>query len=158
MRRLKVRFAVLLLAAFALPSLTGCRVASGPAGFWKAYRTDLVVAKSSDQGPWGGELWIAWHAPEAGVFTFAQARAIAESHGWKMLSDQHRDATRTDSDVRTSSPRQPSFLPMSSTVGRFDSGWLREDPGTNQMSTAVGYVQVSDDGRDMYVHHFWGNG
>jgi hypothetical protein len=34
---------------------------------------------------------------------------------------------------------------------------MREDPGTNEMSTAYGYVQISSDGRQMLVYHLWGN-
>ena len=148
--------AILSLALLAFASLAGCRAARGPAGSWKTYRPNLVVAKSSEQGPWGGERWIVWRAPEAGTFTF-EARATAESHGWKLLSNDHYDPTPARiADHPTSN--EPEFLATPCTIGRFDSRWMREDPGTNEMSPAFGYVQVSDDGREMCVHHFWGNG
>ncbi len=41
---------------------------------------------------------------------------------------------------------------------RFASGWMREDPGTNEMSPAYGYVLLSKDGSSMAVYHKWGNG
>ena len=40
----------------------------------------------------------------------------------------------------------------------FDSGWIREDPGTNETSTAHGYALLSEDGRKMAIYQFWGNG
>jgi hypothetical protein len=42
-------------------------------------------------------------------------------------------------------------------VLKFNSGWMREDPGTNEMSTAYGYAVLSKDGRQLAVYHLWGN-
>jgi len=138
-----------------LGGLAGCRAAQGPAGFWTEYQHDLVATTSSDQGPWGGERSMTWRAPATGMFSFDHARAFAERHGWKLLSTSHVDIPRGSA---TPGTHEPAYLAMPSTIGQFDSGWTREDPGTSATRPAIGYVQVSDDGRDMYVYHFWGNG
>lgn len=139
--------------------LSGCPVVRGPAGFWEKYRSEAIASQYSDQGPWGGERWVVWRADAPGAFTFRDARSFAETNGWKLRSarryDTHSPFPLTD---QSSERRAPRFLPRPSTVGVFETAWVREDPGTNEASPAFGYVQVSDDGRTMYVYHFWGNG
>ena len=51
----------------------------------------------------------------------------------------------------------PRHIAGDSVVLKFDSRWMREDPGTNEMSTAYGYLQLCKDGRQMIVYHLWGN-
>jgi hypothetical protein len=146
-----------LILAIALSS--HCRVVRGPAGFWKAYHPEFISAKYSDQGPWGGERSITWHSPGRGTFTFARARAFAEDHGWKLLGQASYVPRNAGKNPTQETPSHaPKFLGTPSVVGRFDSGWIREDPGTSEVTPALGYVQVSEDGSEMYVHHFWGNG
>jgi hypothetical protein len=152
--RTKKRYVLLAIAAVVV--FQSCRVARGPAGFWKLYRPEFVVSQHSDQGPWGGERQIEWRTANVRTFSFAEAKAFAERQGWKLLAQ-----TRYESPplvAPAAKPHEPHFLPIPSTVGRFDSAWIREDPGSGDASTAFGYVQVSDDGTRMYVYHFWGNG
>ena len=52
----------------------------------------------------------------------------------------------------------PRHIADDSIILKFDSNWMREDPGTNQMTPAYGYVQINKEGSAMAVYHFWGNG
>jgi hypothetical protein len=149
------------LLALALVS-SACRIVRGPAGFWKTYESGLITQSESDQGPWGGERSIVWHSDTPGTFTLDEARRFATSEGWKFLESSRYEGISNGRAARQAAQhiesREPEFLNTPSTIGRFDSDWLREDPGTGETSPAFGYVQVSDDGTDMYVYHFWGNG
>ena len=135
-----------------------CKVVRGPAGFWKAYRSEVITQRQSDQGPWGGERSLAWSSPVRGTFKFTEAHRFASRNGWRLLSRAHYVGGGSLPFVKVQTGHQPKFLDVPSTIGQFDSGWMREDPGTNEMTPAFGYVQVTDDGTRMYVHHFWGNG
>jgi len=151
--------AAIVLVAIAL---TGCRSLM-PSGFWKSYRSGLIVKQFSDQGPWGGERWILWQAANAHGFSEADAQRFAVGHGWKFLERVEVSAGA----VGVSSLFQegydlarenfPKFISGDSVVLKFESGWIREDPGTGATSTSYGYVQLSNDGRQMVVYHLWGN-
>ena len=151
--------AAILAAAIAL---TACNRLV-PSGFWKGYRKDSIVKQQSDQGPWGGERWILWESSETGAFSEVDAKRFAVDHSWTFLERVEMPAGAIDAApvffkgydyARTHFPR---FIAGDSVVLQFDSGWMREDPGTNAMSTAYGYLQLSKDGRKMVVYHLWGN-
>lgn len=149
---------IALLLGLALVSVA-CKFVRGPAGFWKTYESDLIVQKESDQGPWGGERAITWHSDSPGTLTFDNASRFAASQGWKLVERAHYDGGAGNVPfVQQIKSMRPEFLRTPSTIGRFETGWIREEPGTEETSPAFGYVQVSDDGTQMYVHHFWGNG
>ena len=148
------------LAIPALISLS-CNSAPIPSGYWGGYAKEWLVAKSIDQGPWGGHLEFTWsNAPHA-QFNHASVRQFAESNGWHFI-DEHpfkgSALPKHPGHSPSSGPTEPDFMLIDSIVMRFDSGWIREDPGTGDTSTSVGYIQVSNDGSKMYVFHFWGNG
>jgi hypothetical protein len=156
---------------------SACSLVRGPSGFWKKYRSDLVVDRFSDQGPWGGLRWIQWRSELEGTFSEDQLREFAESNGWKFL---HRKQYDRDAMVDWRYDGDPVFplnfpghKPGHTYAGvrdyprhwdgpclvlTFDSGWIREDPGTNETSTAFGYVVLSENGRKLAMYHFWGNG
>jgi len=142
--------------------LLGCRALT-PSGFWKDYRSKAIVKQFSDQGPWGGERWILWENSSGEGFAEPDVRLFAERNGWRFLervvvSDEsigdsslfHQGDDRARRDF-------PEFISGESVVLKFDSRLMREDPGTNEMSTAFGYVQLSKDGGRMVVYHLWGN-
>jgi hypothetical protein len=133
-------------------------VVQGPAGFWESYQPDLVFEAESDQGPWGGERRIVWRSEARGSLRFGYAKRFAERHGWKLVEQRHYDGNASAEIGQKETSHEPAFLAAPSTVGRFESGWVREDPGTSEITPAYGYVQVSDDGSQMYMYHFWGNG
>lgn len=138
--------------------LASCKVVRGPAGFWKSYQPGLITLRESDQGPWGGERSLGWTSATAGTFRFEEASSFASRNGWRLVSKVRYSGAGVVPFVEHQEEDQPAFLNVSSTIGRFESGWLREDPGTGETTPAFGFVQVSEDGTKMYVHHFWGNG
>ena len=152
----------ILAIAIVASALAGCKPLV-PSGFWKGYRSDAIVKQFSDQGPWGGERWILWESRSGEGLSETDAKRFAERHGWKFLSrvDASSQSIHATSLFRNGNDRArdrfPKFIAGDSVVLKFDSGWMREDPGTNEMSTAYGYVQVSKDGCRMIVYHLWGN-
>ncbi len=107
---------------------------------------------------------IRWNARSSGRFSVYEVKAFAERHGWEFLDAVDVDlATRETETMRERcapgcDDTYPRFMKVPSIVMRFNSGWMREDPGTGAMSTALGYVQFASDGSSLYVFHFWGNG
>ena len=143
-----------LLAMFA----AACPAVRGPAGFWKAYRPDLVVERHSDQGPWGGERSIRWHASVPGTFKPASAQAFAEANGWVLMDCIPYSPPPEGAPRLYAGAHSPALLAVPSTLMRFDSRWIRENPGSGTTNVAIRYVQVASDGTAQYVFHFWGNG
>ena len=130
------------------------------------------MRQQSDQGPWGGHRWIHWESPDVGAFPEVEVRQFAQNHGWRFV-ERTEVSSREMSDWTGVDGRNlfPLFYPKQSGVSddfrrhisrdsvilKFDSRWMREDAGTNEMSTAYGYVQLSKDGQQMAIYHLWGN-
>ena len=153
-----------------------------PAGFWASYRPELIENKSSDQGPWGGARWIQWASDKPGTFVEGDVKEWATDNGWTYCDRTEYPAQVVATEWRFSDGRRvfplldrhPELLPTggSSSFGvqfprhmagdlivlRFDTAWMREDPGTNEMTPAYGYVVLGEEGRKLAVYHFWGNG
>ncbi len=153
--------------------LVGCSGAT-PSGFWKNYHKSLIAEQYSDQGPWGGLRWIQWASKQQHAFSEEEALSFAKQNGWKLLTRTTHNEDSMSGWFDDSNPIFPLYATSdsdSSDLARlprhilgkcilltFDSGWLREDPGTNEMSTSYGYILLSTDGERMAVYHFWGNG
>ena len=73
------------LIALVIAALVGCGSASGPAGFWESYQSELIVDRESDQGGYGGHRWIHWESDEAGAFVEAAVRSFAAEEGWEVV-------------------------------------------------------------------------
>ncbi len=101
----------------------------------------------------------------------------AEENGWKFLDSKDFTIDSMLTWIYHNNPIFPLYYPKHSktfssnsvnkfprhimskcTVMKFDSGWIREDPGTGETSIAFGYVLLSEDGKKLVVYHFWGNG
>ena len=148
-----------------------------PAGFWLTYREDLVVNEHSNQGPWGGRRWIHWKSVEP-MFDLADVIRFAENHGWECEESEEYSAGQIatwvwgdtsvfplfygftgDPGWKHSHPYNTDFprhIDGEAIVVRCDSGWIRVRPGTDQESTAFGYIVTSRDRRRMAVYHLWG--
>lgn len=151
----RLRSTGMALALCAVFGFGACSCLSGPAGFWKAYHPGCVVESSSDQGPWGGTRTLRWAACGSVRYSPDDVRAFAKRHGWKLLDEVDGETAAREVGSGDTYPR---FMKVPSIVLRFDTGWMREEPGSGEMSTAVGYVQVARDGSSMYLFQFWGNG
>lgn len=150
--------------------LIGCR---GPAGFWYSYQHDFVAAQHSDQGPWGGSLWIQWQGSER-VFMAADAAAFAGRQGWKCDApvaygaEAIRDWTFLGErvfpllfaeGVKDAHVRQfPRQIQTDSWVVKCDTGWTRVEPGSAASRPAYGFIHISTDGQAMAVYYLWGEG
>jgi hypothetical protein len=159
MPRSRMVFSILVLSLVTLGP-TGCKPSLIPSGFWLRYSHGALVERKIDQGPWGGMLGLRWVAARGSSLTKSDARGYAEANGWKFIDEQPSvlQSPPPDHRKRSASSSEPEFLTVPSRILRFDSGWLRENPGTGETSPSIGYVQVADDGSQMYVFHFWGNG
>ncbi len=140
---------------------SACSYFRGPAGFWKLFRPELVSKQSVDQGPWGGSRSIRWHAKGPTGFLLLEVRTFAESHGWKLKDQCEYPPTTTSTSLLNghgNAECNPTFMQVPSVVMKFETGWIREDPGSGKTNPAFGFVQVSNDGSELYMFHFWGNG
>jgi hypothetical protein len=158
---MKTKYWMVIIAMAAI-AIMGCNPLV-PSGYWKGYRSDAIVKQYSDQGPWGGERWIFWDSRSGERFTEADVKRFAEKNGWKFLRriEASSQSISTTSLFRNGYDRAregfPKLITGNSVVLKFDSHLMREDPGTNEMSTSYGYVQLSKDGCRMIVYHLWGN-
>ena len=147
------------ICALILVVASGCKSIPIPSGFWLSFDAHSIQNRTIDQGPWGGTLSLRWVTSSSSKFEVATIRKFAESHGWRYIEQQHHTGPSITSKWSASrSSTDPNFLPIPSTIIKFDSMWLREVPGTGEMNPAFGYAQISDDGSQLYVFHFWGNG
>jgi len=143
----------------------------GPSGFWTRHHADLIVFQENHQGPWGGHRVIHWAHAKASTFTEASARAFAERNGWKFVdstpvlaSELRTWVVRPNSMVFVLFGRDdqklclqfPRHIHTNSIVLKFETGWVRVEPGTGQSSPAHGYVQIDEEGKSMAVYHLWG--
>lgn len=167
------------LIAICVLGVPSCGRVGGAANFWASYRSEHIVAKESDQGPWGGWRWIHWKADGAGTFEEASIREYAERRGWKFEERREFAAhslldwvsadgkpvfpTELSMDLRPiddqRSERFPRQISADSVVLQWNSGWMRSDPGLGpdtKLVPAPGWIHLSKDGREMAVYHMWG--
>jgi hypothetical protein len=62
-------------------------------------------------------------------------------------------------EVRRAAPsvRFPLHIEGGAILVECESGWMREEAGTGQMTPAMGFVLIGADGREQTVYHAWGN-
>jgi hypothetical protein len=161
---------------------SGCARAA-PAGFWKNFRSKLIVASHSDQGPWGGTRWIHWTAPEGARLPFEDVSEFARKNGWKCDKPQSVSAAllrRWVDDGKPVFPAElfdaapevpinfekpewsrtsggfPRHLTEDSQILRCDSRWIRTLGPSGRDETAYGFILVERSGRRLAVYHIWG--
>ncbi len=144
-----------------------------PAEFWTSYKKENIVKQFSDQGPWGGLRWIEWESKDSVIFSENQLIRFATDEGWKVVSRIEITADSMcswvgsqgqltfplllgESDLR--SDEIPRHITDDSALLKFETGMMREHPGTNEMTPAYGYVLYSLTNRRFAVYCFWGNG
>jgi hypothetical protein len=151
-----------------------CTKAS-PAGFWTAYRPELIRKRHSDQGPWGGTRWISWQSEHAGTFTASDAARFAASHGWSCQEPTPHSAEQMKLWQYSGKPvfvlpfgpasqrpdnhgveQLPRFIDDDSITITCTSGWVRVKPGSDRTTPAYGYIHMNTVGTRMTVYHLWG--
>jgi hypothetical protein len=153
-------------------TVAGCNRLT-PAGFWKSYRSNFIVYKTIDQGLWGGDRVIHWVSEKAGTFSEEETLEYAKKHGWVFLERIELSSGELEKwkgfrvkqvfilingSVNYDNDSFPRHISEDAVLLKFDSKWIREDPGTGQTSTAYGYVLISKNGQKMAIYHRWGNG
>lgn len=154
---------VLSIALFSCNKLT-------PAGFWKSFKKDLIVKNYSDQGPWGGCRELHWKTNKKNSFTFKIISEFASKNGWQ-LSDSIKfqkdsidkfitvfyngDKNFTDSIVETIDSL-PALINSNRTLYRFKTGWELFKAGNNTCTEVNGFVEITENGKEMSVSHKWG--
>jgi hypothetical protein len=157
---------------------SACGRFGGAASFWNWYQKEFIVAKRSDQGPWGGWRWIEWRADQPGTFQESAVRDFAERRGWHCVQRDEYAAKTVGTwvtfkgqpifpllypmdqgpDYYQPSERFPRHISSDSVVLKCDSGWTRKNPVDKNPDfvTAYGLIHLSTDGREMAVYHLWG--
>ena len=161
---------------------SGCARAA-PAGFWKNFRSNLIVASHSDQGPWGGTRWIHWTAPEGARLAFAEVAEFARQNGWKCEKPQSVSAAQMRGWMQAGKPiladwlfDAPPGVPIDfdkpdrlrasgsfsrhitddSLILRCDSGWIRTLGPSGRDETAYAFILSERSGRRLAIYHIWG--
>ena len=126
---------------------------AAPAGFWKNFRSNLIVASHSDQGPWGGTRWIHWTASEAdAVFTMDDVAAYVWTYDGKPVFPFDFEPPILDL-ARGEFPRH---IVDDTLLVRCDSGWMRTLGPTGGDETAYGHILFEKSGRRLAIYHLWG--
>jgi hypothetical protein len=50
----------------------------------------------------------------------------------------------------------PRRISDDSVVSECKTGWIRVEPGSDQSSDALGYIQIEESGARMAIYHLWG--
>ncbi len=147
-----------------------------PAGFWKNYKSDLLVKNISDQGPYGGHRAIYWKSNKANTFISANVLEFAKKNGWTLVdssgfNDDHTNKwtynnkavfplTSTGfSDTLLNDAHLtdfPRWFGGQLTVYKFKTGWVTIERGTDNSIEENGFVLISNDKSQMAIYHLWG--
>lgn len=156
----------------ALLVITSCN-RTMPAGFWTSYHSNLITYKTSDQGPWGGDRVIHWASEKDGTFSEKETIEYAKQHGWVFLERRELSSLELEKwksfqgkqvftliygNRSSDNDRLPRHISEDAVLLKFDSKWIREDPGSVRTTSAYGYALISKNGRKLAIYHHWGNG
>ena len=165
-----------MVIAWVAVAMAGCGSWGGPARFWNDYRSDRIVARFSDQGPWGGDRWIQWTSKTPETFTEEDVKAYATKCGWTFCDRAEYDASVVAAKWRApnrkpvfpllypepegtwavSNEKFPLHVKGDLIVLRFESGWTRGHP--ENLKTAYGFAVLGEHGTKLAVYHHWGDG
>lgn len=164
-----------LLTCFLVLTLASCNKAA-PVGFWKGFKSSLLVKYISDQGPYGGHSAIYWKCDRADAFTLNDILEFAKKEGWTLVdrsvfcADQTNKWTYIDKAVfpltssgfsdtvehNTQLEHFPRWFGGQIEVYKFKTGWVTIEPGTDNSIEVNGFVVRNSDRTEMAVYHLWG--
>ena len=164
-----------LLTLILTLALISCNRAT-PAGFWKNYKTDLLIKNISDQGPYGGHRAIYWKADKTNKFASTNILEFASKNGWTLVDSS--EFTKDQTSKWTYSNKEvfpltsigfsdtllndahledfPRWFGGQIKVYKFKTGWVTIEPGTDNSIEENGFVLLSNDNKEMAVYHLWG--
>jgi hypothetical protein len=166
MKDVKIKY---ILAVLALTVFTNSCSRLSPAGFWTEFHSDLITAKYSDQGPWGGHRKISWKSETGNFFTPQKVIDFAEKNGWKLVDSISFSAdTLTKNSVivfkndgySTDIFRHevlPELTAKDNKVLVFETDWLEVEPGNARETFEDGFAVLNSGMTELKVFHLWGD-
>ena len=164
------------LTLFWTLAFVSCNKAT-PAGFWKNYKSNLLVKNISDQGPNGGHRAMYWKADNANTFNSNNVLDFAKKNGWTLIDSSEFNQDQTNKWTYNNK----AIFPLTSTgfsdtllndahldnfprwfggqmkIYKFKTGWVTIEPGTNNSIEENGFVLIKDDKKEMAAYHLWGD-
>ncbi len=165
---------ILLTLVFIL-TLTACSKAV-PAGFWRNFKSDLLVENISDQGPYGGHRAMYWKSDKTNSFTSTNVLEFARKSGWTLIDSSEFNSDQTNKwrynekavfpltstgfsetiESNTQLEHFPRWFSGQLKVYKFKTGWMTIEPGTDNSIEENGFVVINSDRTGMAVYHLWG--
>jgi hypothetical protein len=165
-----------LLILFWTICFVSCNKAT-PAGFWKNYKSNLLVKNISDQGPNGGHRAMYWKADNATSFNSGNVIDFAKKNGWTLVDSSQFNQDQTNkwtynnkavfpltstgfSDTLLNDPyvdNFPRWFGGQMKLYTFKTGWMTIEPGTDKSIEENGFVLIKNDAKEMAVYHLWGD-
>ena len=139
-----------------------------PAGFWKEFHKDLIIAKNSDQGPWGGHSEISWKSETNNFFTSQKVIDFADKNEWKLIDSISfsADTLTRNSIIELKNDNYSidifrcEILPKLTTKDNklfvFKTNWLAVEPGNARETFENGFAVLNSDKTELKICHFWG--
>ena len=165
----------ILLTPILTLTFISCNKAT-PTGFWKNYKTDLLVKNFSDQGPFGGHRAVYWKSENLLRFDTKNILDFATKNGWTLTDSSEFDQNHTVKWIYNNK----EIFPLSSTgfndtiksistynyfprwfggqlkLYKFKTGWETIEPGTDNSIEENGFVLLNQDKSELAVYHLWG--
>ena len=172
---MKIKSPILLIFILTLAFIS-CNKGT-PSGFWKNYKTDLLVKNISDQGPNGGHRADHWKSEKPFSFDAKNVLDFATKNGWTLTDSSEFDQNQTRNWVYNNT----EIFPLTSTgfddkmkndqtynyfprwfegqikLYKFKTGWVTIEPGTNRTIEENGFVVINQDKSELAVYHLWGD-
>ena len=168
------------VVTFLIPILTlgliSCNRAK-PAGFWKNYRPNLIIAENSDQGPHGGHMSVCWKTSGIEIFDSKSILGFADKNGWTIVDSlefsqeqtikwRHNEKSifpltfKGFSDSLTNDATLdnfPRWFGGNVKLYRFKTGWVTIEPGTDNSIEENGFILINGDNTQFAIYHLWGD-
>lgn len=136
-----------------------------PAEFWRKFNTELIVTKSSDQGPYGGERQIEWKNLN-GKIKSNDFLKFANENGWKLIDS----IEITNNELNKNKLRNldkyaeeiiieeilPKISNQNSKIFIFKTGWIRIKPGNEIETEQNGFLVSEDNSKTFKLFQNWG--
>jgi hypothetical protein len=157
---------IFMVSALILLSVVSPSCSRMPAAFWKNYHPELILEKSSDQGPWGGVRKIVWKSETANTFTAKQLIDYAAQNGWQLADSLiliggslEIPANASGTDYSLSILQEEALQLLNATTCRiflFKTGWIAVEPGNARDTEITGFLVLNPNGDELAMFHRWG--
>lgn len=147
--------------------VTSCNKTT-PAGFWTSFHKDLILTKSSDQGPWGGHREIHWKSETNSTFTDIDIIDFANENDWELIEsvsfsvdtlNQNSFSNLKNDDYSIDILKERILEKLESRDNKilvFKTTWLAVEPGNARETFENGFAILNSDGTELKIYHMWG--